>query len=441
MGFINKIRAHRRSVFFSIFIASAISLSLADTAFAADMPLSEDEAIALFYQRNLDLIAARYNLETARAQQIIAAAIPNPVLSMNTVAPGLVKGHGRGFLGADYDNVARLEQLIETAGKRGLRRESSRFGAQAAEDDLRNAVRLLSNEVRHAYYNLLLTQKLVELTRDTVSRYNEIVQTNSLRLESGDIAESDFMRVEVERFKAQNDLDQALFNLSKARTGLAVLLALPAETMNFIAQDATLSRNEFDVKQAPETFISQALAQRADLQATRARVDQAEKDLALARANRIPDVTVALQDEVCPSPVCWPGTDNAIGLGVSLPLPLFYRNQGQIAQAQIGLESAKLQVQQLEQTIRAEVLGAAVAWRAADGQARRFEGDILNRVKAVRQAAELAYSKGATSILDFIEAQRSYRNSVLEYRNALYNRAVAYADLVKVLGMEQTPPQ
>lgn len=441
MSLVKKMHAHRRSRRFVFYIVSAILPLLTGIAFSADMPLTEDGAIALFYQRNLDLIAARYNVEAARAQQIIAAAIPNPVLSLNTVAPGLVKGHGSGFLGANYDNVARLEQLIETAGKRGLRRESSRFGAQAAEDDLRDAVRLLSNQVRRAYYNLLLAQQLVELTRDTVSRYNEIVRTNGLRLESGDIAESDFMRVEVERFKAQNDLDQALLNLSAARTGLAVLLALPAETMNFVAQDVTLSRGEFDVKQAPESFIAQAMAQRADLHAARVRIDQSEKDLALARANRIPDVTVALQDEVCPSPVCWPGTDNAIGLGVSLPLPVFYRNQGQIAQAQISFENAKLQVRQLEQGISAEVLEAAVAWRISDGQARRFEGDILSRVKAVRQAAELAYSKGATSILDFIEAQRSYRNSVLEYRNALYNRAVAYADLVKVLGIEQTPPQ
>ncbi|MFZ5593037.1 MAG: TolC family protein [Pseudomonadota bacterium] len=441
MSLVKKMHAHRRSRCFVFYIVSAILPLLAGIAFATDMPLTEDEAIALFYQRNLDLIAARYNVEAARAQQIIAAAIPNPVLSLNTVAPGLVKGHGSGFLGANYDNVARLEQLIETAGKRGLRRESSRFGVQAAEDDLRDAVRLLSNQVRRAYYNLLLAQQLVELTLDTVSRYNEIVRTNGLRLESGDISESDFMRVEVERFKAQNDLDQALLNLSAARTGLAVLLALPAETMNFVAQDVTLSRGEFDVKQAPESFIAQAMAQRPDLHAARVRIDQSEKDLALARANRMPDVTVALQDEVCPSPVCWPGTDNAIGLGVSLPLPVFYRNQGQIAQAQISFENAKLQVRQLEQGIGAEVLEAAAAWRTADGQARRFEGDILSRVKVVRQAAELAYSKGATSILDFIEAQRSYRNSVLEYRNALYNRAVAYADLVKVLGIEQTPPR
>lgn len=408
------------------------------TAFAGDVPLTEDQVIALFYQRNLDLIAARYNVDAARAQRIIAAAIPNPVLSLYSQSPGVAAiGRRSGYAGAQYDTVARLEQLIETAGKRGLRKESSGFALQASENDLRDAVRVLSSEVRHAYYNLLLSQKVVDLARETLARYDDIVRTNSLRLESGDIAESDFLRVEVERFKAQGDLDQALRSLTGARTGLAVLLAWPGDAMNFAAQDVSLKRSEVDAKQPPEAFIDQALMQRADLQAARLRVNQAEKALALARARRIPDVTIAVQDEACP--FCYPNADNAIGLGVSVPLPVFYRNQGEIALAEVNLNNFNLQVQQLEQNVRAEVLGATVAWRTADAQARRFEDDVIGRVKTVRRAAELAYSKGATGILDFIEAQRSYKNSVLEYQNALYNRAVAYADLVKVMGAEQTP--
>lgn len=429
-------------VFLVSFVSAILVLSLPVTVLAADVPLTEDQAIALFYQRNLELIAARYNVDTARAQQVIAAAVPNPVFSVNATGSGLIRRgvHPEmGGTGVRFDIPSRLDQLFETAGKRGLRMESSRIGLQAMENDLGDAVRVFSNAVRHAYYGLFLAQKNVDLARDTLARYNDIVRVNGLRLESGDIAESDFLRVEVERFKAQGDLGQTQHNLSKARNDLAVLLNWPDQAMDFVAQDASLKQEGVDAKLAPETFTAQAIEQRPDLQAARLRVNQAEKDLALARARRIPDVTVSLLVERCPAPNCWPAVDYGAGMGLSVPLPLFYRNQGEITQAEINLSNTNLLVQQIERNIRAEVLEAVVAWRAADAQVRRFEGDILGRVKAVRQAAELAYSKGATNILDFIEAQRSYRGSVLEYQNALYNRAVAYADLVKVLGVERAP--
>lgn len=129
--------------------------------------LSLDEVMALFYQRNLDLIAAQYNLDQSRADQIIASAIPNPTISIETLELSKNANMGATAVGCNpdphvscgYAQNYSFSQLIEVAGKRGLRMESSGFAIQAAENDFRDAIRIFSNMVRGAYYDLLQVQK------------------------------------------------------------------------------------------------------------------------------------------------------------------------------------------------------------------------------------------------------------------------------------------
>jgi outer membrane protein, heavy metal efflux system len=110
-----------------------------------------------------------------------------------------------------------------------------------------------------------------------------------------------------------------------------------------------------------------------------------------------------------------------------------------VGKAVISLNNAQLQSQQAEQAVRADVVSALAAWQSTHALVRRFEGDILNRILKVRKAAELAYSKGATSILDFIDAERNYKAMMLDYYTALNNRTLAYVDLLASVGEEPRP--
>lgn len=404
--------------------------ALSPLSSAPELVLTEQEALALFYQRNLDLIAARYNLNQAKAQEIIAAAIPNPVFSVDV--GGLSANNNRGF---GPSTAARIDQLIETAGKRRMRMESSKLGTQATEKDLHDAVRTFSNAVRHAFYGLLLAQKTDEVGRDNLAHYREILRANGLRLKQGDIAESDFLRIEVEGLKAQSDLDNTAAVLKKAQSDLAVLLAWPENAMQFAARDAWPEPSEIGQRQGEDTLLQKALTQRPDVQAARLRIEQAQKDLSLARKLRIPDVTVGVGYAHDPSNL----TLDSVGVGISLPLPLFYRNEGEVGKAVVNLNAVQLQSQQTEQSVRADVVSALAVWRSADAVVRRFQREVLARITKVRQAAELAYSKGATSILDLIDAQRNYKAIMLDYYTALNNRTLAYADLVTAVGEESKP--
>ena len=417
-----------------------LSFLIAFDVYGQNQALSIDEVLSIFYQRNLDLIAAQYNIDQSFAEAVIASAIPNPTLGIQI---GELSGNlnkGAGASGCNHNsNVScgpaeyfSFSQLIEVAGKRGLRIQSSGFATQAAESDFRDAVRIFSNMVRDAYYELLLMQKNRWLAQEIVDHYQVITKANRLRLKSGDISESDFLRVRMEAMRAQSDLDNAQTAVEQAQANLAVILRWPDRSLQFEAKEQWPEAKDIGQSLSKEGLISKALQQRPDLQADKQRAEQADRELELARRLKYPDVTVTAGYARDPS-------NNALNsgfVGVSVPLPLFYQYQGESDKAAVNLNQSRLAAEQTELNIRNDVVSSLAAWNSANKIVQRFKDGLLDDALAVRDSSELAYSKGATSVLDFIEAQRSYKNVMHDYYAAMINRANAFYDLAKSLGME-----
>ncbi|MEI8573938.1 TolC family protein [Methylomonas sp. LW13] len=407
---------------------------------AQNVPISLDEALTLFYQRNLDLIAAQYNIDQSRADAVIAAAMPNPTLGVQISEISNRPNMGSNASGCNHDvNVScgpaeyfSFSQLIEVAGKRGLRIQSSGFATQAAESDFRDAVRIFSNMVEDAYYDLLLAQKNRWLAQEIVDHYQTIAKANQLRMNSGDIAESDFLRVKMEAMRAQSDLDTAQTAVEQAQAGLAVILRWPNDSLHFEAKEQWPDIKDIGQNLSKDELMNKALQQRPDLLADKQRAAQAERELELARRLKYPDVTVNAGYARDPSN----NALNSFFVGVSVPVPVFDQYQGQSDKAAVALNQNQLAVEQTELSIRNDVANALATWNSADKIVQRFQSGLLDDALAVRNSAELAYSKGATGVLDFIEAQRSYKNVMRDYSQAMINRANAYYDLAKALGEE-----
>ncbi|CAA9891738.1 Cobalt-zinc-cadmium efflux system outer membrane protein [Candidatus Methylobacter favarea] len=396
------------------------------------LALTEQQAIALFYQRNLDLIAASFNIDTALAQEIIAAAIPNPKLSftISSLSSEMFKKENSH---QPLPAVSpQIEQLIETAGKRHLRIESSELATEAVNLDLQDILRVLTNAVRRAYYNLLLAQKTAEVASNNLDRYREILRVNAVRLKVGDIAETGFTRIEVESLKAQGDLDQAQSALNRARADLLLLLGWPENSLEIFAMESWPEAKPQIAQAGQEQLVRQALERRPDLQAARLRIQQAGKMLTLAQRLVIPDVTVSGFYQRDPGNFF----TNSGGIGISVPLPLFYKQEGEISKARVGLNSAELALRQIELNVQAEVMKDLSAWRSANAIVQRFEESVLKRIEALRKAQEFAYQKGAVGLLDLIDAERSYKAMMLDYYTALANRSNAWADLLMAYGEE-----
>jgi cobalt-zinc-cadmium efflux system outer membrane protein len=427
------------------FLKSTVSLLLLSLLISIDVhgqnqALSIDEVLSIFYQRNLDLIAAQYNIDQSFAQSVIAAAIPNPTLSIQIgeLASNLNKGSNAAGCNPNA-NVScgaaqyySFSQLIEVAGKRGLRIQSSGFATQAAESDFRDAVRIFSNMVRDAYYQLLLMQKNRWLSQEIVDHYQVITKANSLRLKSGDISESEFLRIKMEALRAQSDLDNAQTAVEQAQADLAVILRWPDKSLQFEAKEQWPEVRDIGQGMPKEALINKALQQRPDLQADKLRAEQADKELELARRLKYPDVTVSAGYSRDPGNTVL----NTGFVGVSVPLPLFYQYKGESDKAAVNLNQSRLTAEQTELGIRSDVVSALAAWNSANKIVQRFRDGLLDDARMVRDSSELAYSKGATSVLDFIEAQRSYKSVMHDYYAAEINRANAYYDLEKSLGVE-----
>jgi cobalt-zinc-cadmium efflux system outer membrane protein len=211
---------------------------------------------------------------------------------------------------------------------------------------------------------------------------------------------------------------------------LAVLLAWPEEAHRFIATGDWPSFPEPVDLDDEAVLLARALGERPDVAARHKRLAQAEKGLTLARRSRIPDVTVSAGFAHDPS-------NNVLDtglIGLSVPLPIFYQNQGEIGRAQVDVSNAELAANQRAQQVQGELAIALARWKGAKSVAQRYSSEILRRVTQVREVAEFAYHRGATSIIDLIQAERDYKNTVQEYHRAMANRTLAYLDLVAVLG-------
>jgi outer membrane protein, heavy metal efflux system len=402
--------------------------------------VTEQQALVLFYERNLDLIMAHYDLERGEAEQIIAAALPNPSVDtefymLNQMSytkqksPDVNMVWPQGIMSAWS---IRIEQLIITAGKRALRMESSALGTKALSHDLRDTVRVMSNALRHAYYNLLLAQKNVELAQNNLDRYQDILRINKTRLDVGDIAVTDYTRIEVEALKALADVNSRQAALKQAQADLLLLMGWPENAINIRAAEQWPAFNAELSRKSQAELVAQAIENRPDLAAAKIRLEQAEKNNELARRMVIPDVTLIgfyLKD---PSNFF----TSTGGVGVSFDLPVFYRQEGEIAKTGVEANNARLVIRQTEQDIRADVLKIQAAWVAKEEIRQRFEEASIPRIEALRKGAELAYQKGDMGLLELLDAERNYKAMMLEYYGVLADRSNAWADLIMATGIE-----
>jgi cobalt-zinc-cadmium efflux system outer membrane protein len=412
---------------------------------AEPITLTENQALSLFFQRNLDLLVARYNIENALAQELISAAIPNPTLSAQILEISNNSGQNSTSIGCAQTYVNSggnhncgpaqyytFTQLLEMAGKRGLRMQSSAIATQAAEIDFRDAVRILTNLVRTNYYQLLQSQKILELYQSIVNYYKDISSSNRLRHQAGDIAESDLLRIEIEEMRAQSDLDAASAAVEQAQASLAMILNWPDKSLAFVASSEWPTLTDIGQKLTADQLMNKALASRPDLQADKLRADQAEIDLTRARRLKFPDITFNAGYARDPGNTVL----NTGFVGISMPLPLFYQYQGEESQSAVQLNQTRLAAEQTELAIRNDVENAYAAWKSADTIYIRFETALVNNARQVRERMELAYQKGGTTVLDFIQAQRDYKTVMLDYYTATINRIDAYYGLAKALGVE-----
>ena len=409
----------------SLIIASIV-VTLADlvpVAAAAELPaepvipatLTLGQAVALFRAHGLDLLIAEATAEGAAGDALAAGAIQNPSVSggfyHSFFQGNAFESHNGWFAGLGDSNA-----IVDTlSGKRGLRRSVADAALTAARLGRADALRTLELQVKQIYYQAVAAGEALELAHETAESTAHTFDLNQVRYKSGAISEVDLSRTETAKLEAEQMVDAATLALRTAKVQLAFLLG-QRHALNDFAIDAGQLRSTTPALQSTSvaTLVERAMERRPDLRAQESQRTRAARSVALAHRQRFPDFGLGVQyteqgsgnepakDQ--PSAISPP----TLEISLTGTLPLFYQQQGEIKKAEADARTQDAQAAKLRAQVVADVENAYAGYQTAQHQVQRMEGRLLDRAQRARQLVELQYQKGAASLLEYLDAQRTY---------------------------------
>lgn len=415
----------------TVLLLALVAVSL--PAAARDLTLAETEQQVA--RANRDVLAARRAAESAAAGILQADVRPNPVLSYNATGIGGNPGIGAGSLANKrIDNTFRIDQTLERGNKRELRVDAAQGLERAAKNDALEVLRQQLLLARSAYADLQQAQGKAVILAGIAELFGKTYSAAQVRQKAGDLAAADVSRVQVDYERALNDLRVAEAELARARLALSLLLADEAAAPGLRAVDPWPAVTAPDAAQ-----VEQVIESRPDVMAAKSRIEATDKLRDLARSQRTRDVTVGAQFERYPGnlPV------NSLGFGVAIPLFLGNDFSGDIQRAEVDRYAALDALERARAVAGSEVSRAASDLRAAGERRARYDGSLLAAAQRSADAAEFAFQRGATSVLEVLDARRTLRAVQLEalaaradYSKALY----AWQASLQTAGTLPQPP-
>jgi len=415
-------RLHGRSLAFPLIFMSCRGGAFAQTA------LSWEEVRERFRQNNPALLAGQAFIEESKAGEVTAGLRPNPQLSFiadqfrvfnpNPLVP---------FQNTQITPV--LSQLFERRNKRHLRISSARFATSIAATDLADQERQLTFNLRDAFNRILQAKSLLQLAQENLAYYDRVIAVNRERYRAGDISQVDLMRVELQRVQFESDLLNAQVNVRTAKIGLLSLMneRQPVDSFDI--------RGDFSFKEnilLMDELRQMALDSRPDLQSASTAVEKARTDHQLAWANGSTDPDVSFEYQRTQQ-------DNTAGIGVTIPIRIFDRNQGEKARSSIEMRRSAHLRQNIVAGIYRDVDSAAASVQSTLNILKPYRDKYLKEAESIRDTVSFAYSRGAASLLEFLDAQKSYRDIELNYRNLIGGYLSSVNQLNLAVGREVIP--
>lgn len=417
---------HLGVVIFFIVSPGGIGPALAQQQAVSDF-ITVEEAVRIALEQNLGLKTQEQDLEVARGELLMTKVFVNPEFELTRETDALFAREGEGTFSMG------LGQTFFIGLKRKYRIGIAELNLGRTKKDIENFQRLLIAEVKEAFYTLLLLQERLKLAVELIEINERLVQLTEGRFREGFAPELDVNLARIQLQQARLNRTEIEKDLSVARPSLNLLLGRPAQA-DLIAQ------GEFTDQEIRTDLIwlkQTALVKRADLKGQQAAITMAEKELDLARAERIPDVTISLdytEERSVFSEMDLSDRDRLVGLNLSVPLPFFDRKQGEIAQARARQEKANLELLRLQATIEKEITIAWTSVQAVQQALRLFGGGIVPLAEGHLKLTQKAYGQGQAGILDVMEAQRRFSEIRLGYLEALYEYNLALTVMERVVG-------
>ena len=389
--------------------------------------LSLDDALRIFRTSGLDLLIAEANVRGAEGDARAARAINNPDLSLG-VGRALTNcdGCSAPAVSATLSDQGAISQAL--TGKHGLRVDVADAALQAARLNRKDASRVLEAGLKQQFLAVVIAEAEFELARETQKSAEKTLEVVKRRVNAGAAADTDLLKAQTDSLALEDQVDASELAVRKAKLDLAFLLGVRSQVPDFKVDDSLVKHARDarpDVGDEPR-LLQEAIKHRSDLLSAEYSEKRAKAAADLARRTRWPDISLwasyAMQGSGPNAP-----TPPTLTIGIESLLPIFYQNQGEIQRADADLFTQRLQREKVKAQVVNDVESALHALQIAQRRVQRMGGTLIETADRSRGLTTMQYERGAASLLELLDAQRtfltinsSYLQSIADYWNAVF---------------------
>jgi cobalt-zinc-cadmium efflux system outer membrane protein len=390
-----------------------------------------DQAVDLALAHNHALQAQRTLILQNQAQEITANLRPNPSFDFDSQFVPLFSPQ---FFSSDNLNEtqqfdAGISYLFERGRKRQHRLQAARDATAVTRAQTTDAERTLTLNVGQQFVSVLLAESTLRFAEKDLQSFQQTVDIGDAQYKAGAISEADFLKIKLQLLQFQTDVSSARLARVQALVSLRELLGYEAVPANF---DVVGDLAYQPLKASVEDLQAKALNERPDLQAANLGVTAAQSQILLAKANGKVDVTGTYD-------FTHVSGENTASIFVNFELPIFNRNQGEIARTNYALTQSQQLQQSASEVVIGDVASAYEGVKSNDEVVQLYLSGYLKQAQDSRDISEYAYRRGAASLLDFLDAERSYRATQLAYLQALGSYMTALEQLKAAVGTRNLP--
>jgi outer membrane protein, heavy metal efflux system len=390
-----------------------------------------DQAIDLALAHNHALQATRTMVLQNQAQEITANLRPNPTLGADTQFVPIFSPQN--FSGDNLNNVQQFDvgigYLFERGHKRQRRLQAARDQTAVTRAQITDAERTLAFNVGQQFVSVLLAESTLQFATQDLQGFQQVVDISEAQLKAGFIGEGDYLKIKLQLLQFQTDVSSARLAKTQALVALRESLGYNAVPANY---DVVGDLAYQPLKAKLDDLQLRAMRERPDFRAAELGITAAQSQVRLAQANAKVDVTGTYD-------FTHVAGEYTSSIFANFPLAIFDRNQGEIARTRYALTQAQQQQEAASDTVLSDVANAFEAVRSNDEVVQLYTSGYLKQAQDSRDISEYAYKRGAASLLDYLDAERSYRSIQLAYRQALASYMTALEQLKEAVGTRNLP--
>ncbi len=390
--------------------------------------LTLNEAVQRVRQNHPLLIVAKQRTAMFEGEMIEADLRPNPILTISGENFPLDPPEGGFGFKRTIDWFAYFSQTLERGNKRELRRANAERAVDIAKVEAEALERQLVYEVKIAYQHAAVAREKTEFLRENINQLSQLVKLNEVRVNAGYTAEGDLIKTRLEAQRVEYAARKTMIEFDRAKISL-----LKAMGENSFETDFDLAeRLEFKTVSMNAVALQEAALRRSSIKIIEARLERASASQRLQLALAKPDITASFGYKRN-------GVDNALYGALSIPLPLYNKNQGNIARANSEIAMIESELRFERAIVLAELTAARRTVIANEKQLEALRSEFLKNADESQQVSLAAYREGATDLLHLIDAQRTRTQAQELYFQALADYQLSIHELERAAGIERLP--